>query len=63
LRARGCRYGQGYFLAPPMPADAALRLLVAERDLALITPLGTDGVEPASPLGDGEIDSAAVTVH
>ncbi len=31
LRARGCRFGQGYFLAAPMPADEALALLHSER--------------------------------
>jgi len=27
LQRIGCRYGQGYLLSPPMPADAVVRLV------------------------------------
>ena len=62
LRARGCRYGQGYFLAPPMPADDALQLLVAERDLAHVAPVGSDGAL-GSLSAANEADAPLVTIH
>jgi diguanylate cyclase (GGDEF)-like protein/PAS domain S-box-containing protein len=62
LRARGCRFGQGYFLAPPMPADEALQLLHAERETAAAAPAGE--YEPSDYLGSGiTTDGASVTIH
>jgi len=29
LQRLGCRYGQGYLLSPPKPADAVVRLVTA----------------------------------
>jgi diguanylate cyclase (GGDEF)-like protein/PAS domain S-box-containing protein len=46
LRARGCRFGQGYLLAPPMPADQALQLLLGER-AELPVSAGNDTIEEA----------------
>ena len=63
LRARGCRYGQGYFLAPPMPADDALQLLVAERNLVDAAPLASDGALAASLSAANETDASLVTIH
>jgi diguanylate cyclase (GGDEF)-like protein len=62
LRARGCRFGQGYFLAPPMPGDEALQLLHAERDMAA-APTGGE-YEHSDYLGSGiASDGASVTIH
>ena len=52
LRARGCRFGQGYLLAPPMAADQALQLL-----------LGEHATLPALPLNETIDESAPMTVH
>jgi diguanylate cyclase (GGDEF)-like protein/PAS domain S-box-containing protein len=46
LRALGCRFGQGYLLAKPMPADAAEALLLASHDNAQ-TRLAQIAVTPA----------------
>jgi diguanylate cyclase (GGDEF)-like protein len=52
LRARGCRFGQGYLLAPPMPADQALQLLLGEL-ATLPAPAGKETID----------DAALMTVH
>ena len=63
LRARGCRFGQGYFLAPPMSADEALLLLHSEREQVTAEPLGSD-LESADYVGSGATtDGASVTIH
>jgi len=62
LRARGCRFGQGYFLAAPMPADEALALLHSERLATAQAP--DDDVDRAEYVGSGiHSDGAAVTIH
>jgi len=63
LRARGCRFGQGYFLAPPMPADDALQLLFAERDLGAMTPQGGDIDRTEAFTSGSAHDGAEVTIH
>jgi len=61
LRARGCRFGQGYFLAAPMSADEALLLLHSEQ-LAAAEALSDDG--HSDYLGNGITnDGASVTIH
>jgi diguanylate cyclase (GGDEF)-like protein len=63
LRAHGCRFGQGYFLAAPMSADEALLLLHSERELMTAEPLGSD-LEGAEYAGSGvTTDGASVTIH
>jgi EAL domain-containing protein (putative c-di-GMP-specific phosphodiesterase class I) len=63
LRARGCRFGQGYFLAPPMPADEALQLLRAERDMAISAALAAEP-ERGEFRGSGFApDGGSLTIH
>jgi diguanylate cyclase (GGDEF)-like protein/PAS domain S-box-containing protein len=63
LRARGCRFGQGYFLAAPMSADEALQLLHSERELAPAEPPSRDR-ESSDYVASGIIaDGASVTIH
>jgi hypothetical protein len=63
LRARGCRFGQGYFLAPPMPAEQALQLLQAEPEMAGATLSGSN-YDRSDYVGSGvTTDGAAVTIH
>ena len=63
LRAHGCRFGQGYFLAPPMSADEALLLLHSEREPAAAKPLGND-LEGTDYVTSGiTTDAASVTIH
>ncbi|MFO1219284.1 MAG: bifunctional diguanylate cyclase/phosphodiesterase [Burkholderiaceae bacterium] len=52
LRALGCRFGQGYLLAPPMAPEAALQLVEAQC---------ADGPLPIAPSGVGE--AGTLTVH
>ena len=62
LRARGCRFGQGYFLAAPMPTDEALALLHSERLANMQAP--DDDHDRSDYLGNGiPADSASVTIH
>jgi diguanylate cyclase (GGDEF)-like protein/PAS domain S-box-containing protein len=56
LRARGCRFGQGFLLAPPMNANEALQLLQSER----LLPAESDAAALATTAqGDG----APLTMH
>src|SRR5262245_16099632 len=59
LRARGCCFGQGYFLAQPMSADEAQQLLRAERAAAATERAERDAADylPSS-FADG-----SVTIH
>jgi EAL domain-containing protein (putative c-di-GMP-specific phosphodiesterase class I) len=62
LRARGCRFGQGYFLAAPMSADEALLLLHSEQRADEEPPPGDR--DRSGYLGmDITTDGASVTIH
>ena len=65
LRALGCRFGQGYFLAAPMSADEALQLLHSEHELAPAEPpLLVNDRDGSDYLGSSiTTDGAGVTIH
>ncbi|HEY6511008.1 MAG TPA: EAL domain-containing protein [Burkholderiaceae bacterium] len=59
LRARGCRFGQGFFLAAPMSANEALALLHSEQ---VVTAEPPDS-ERSGYLGSVSPADASVTIH